>query len=680
MHSILVIKRDGSDVDEGVVILEKGREEGVGDDNDDDDEEVEADDDDEEGEADDDDDEGEGDEVEEEEVEEIHDDDSNVESEEEKRFQRSVNLLELLDEAPERLYNSYETYALSLLGALSFLQEKGDFTPQQIEIFEPNRRSFWQLVESISMEKIRSISLRRDISFSNLTKIVKETFTEEICMKSNNLDKVFRHILNTLINMPGINHIGREPERRIFFQTIAAIAKHKIVSIGPIPSNDSLRHVLQAFPGKRLDWLPLHFAVSLPDVNPSDVESILVAYQGDINRSVTFEDRSLTPCHLAAIMLDPNLEIIRLLGKYWPSNTNNCLWPEAFREEFCKLNALGLAVQISNSPAMIKELMRIEPPQWTDESAANFVPIKMVFANSLPESPQILQAMLSAAPAGVNLANVFSLHDVMEFKESPQWIEMLSMVLSHCPELVNMEKDGILPIHLAAQHRSLRVLKMIYELNPANLSHSQSREGSVAHHAALEGRIENLRFIHSLMPELMLTFDGFRHTPFQVAVATFAENAFIEEVYSLAPLTAHLLDYEENNILHLHILPSRPTIKFMEMKPSTWGLPTSDSMKTLRFLLRILPNGVKEVNGFSQTPYDQMWDEEDQFRGEDDCYYIYPRRIMLMADRTYKPEVLRELNYAERKGALLAFCGKADPPNVFHRAGEDIRRIIVSFI
>lgn len=68
-----------------------------------------------------------------------------------------------------------------------------------------------------------------------------------------------------------------------------------------------------------------------------------------------------------------------------------------------------------------------------------------------------------------------------------------------------------------------------------------------------------------------------------------------------------------------------------------------------------------------------------------DVTCVYARRLMLLADRSYRTEDLKNLNYAERKGALFAFFGVSTQPHIFlwireAPGGRELMRCVVSFL
>ena len=119
-------------------------------------------------------------------------------------------------------------------------------------------------------------------------------------------------------------------KHRVFWQTVREIADREaaLEDIAPeevynksIQKNRSLDYVLECFPDntKGSDgrmWLPLHWAVTLPAIHLSDIEIIFAANPAAI-KAHSDQASKRNPCHLAAMMKNPRLEIIRELQIYY---------------------------------------------------------------------------------------------------------------------------------------------------------------------------------------------------------------------------------------------------------------------------------------------------------------------------------------------------------------------------
>ena len=210
------------------------------------------------------------------------------------------------------------------------------------------------------------------------------------------------------------------------------------------------------------------------------------------------------------------------------------------------------------------------------------------------------------------------------------------MVLAAYREAVNIPNDDDhLPIHYAAKFASADVMKMIAEENMRNVSVIVPGYGSVAHIAANRYRLEILRYIHSVMPELLLSVDRRDRT------------------------TLHHLIVWNNDQL---------------------SSPLSAASDVLRFLLRHCPGlaAAQDTNG--KTLYDYL--------PAADVRFAYARRLLLLAGASLLyPGVLQEMNYAARREALLLFhsSSSATGPSIFSRirngaGGPELMRTIVGFL
>ena len=200
-------------------------------------------------------------------------------------------------------------------------------------------------------------------------------------------------------------------------------------------------------------------------------------------------------------------------------------------------------------------------------------------------------------------------------------------------ESVNIpDDDGWLPIHHAAWSSSLEAMKYIAELNTANLQARLPGFGTVAHLVIRVCCIDKLRYIHSIMPELM-----------------------------------HSVADTNRTLLHELVNINDP-----EMKVT--ASPVSVGSDILRYLLRHCPSLVTVTNSSGKTLYDLLPTES-----------IYARRLLLLAGASsLYPGMLRELNYAERRVAMFVFFSSAakQMTGIFPRirdapgAAELIRTII----
>ena len=508
-------------------------------------------------------------------------------------------------------------------------------------------------------------------------------------------------------------------KHRVFWQTVREIADREaaledIAADGYNKStqkNRSLDLVLDCFPddAKWSDgrmWLPLHWAVTLPVIHLSDIETIFAANPAAIKTHVN-EATEFNPCFLAVMNNNPRLEIIRRLQIYYPrfgssldsfsatplhraaSCSNSVemvrelvqIHPAALKMKDERMNTpLHWAADHSDSVDVVRELAQLYPAALEVKNSGGFTPLhravvcsksveivrllvslspaallSMTGTGKTPlalitcdsaafENHGKLQVLLEAAPQAARIVcstdrNKLPLHQILCKRRPPAKPEMIAMLFAAYKEAVNMsDDDGMLPIHYAARWAPLSVLKMIAEENMSNLSVIVPIRGSVAHLAVFGRRLDNLRYIHAMMPELLLSLDNMDRTPLHDVIDDDDEDGSLDELYS----------------------------------------PLSPALDILRFLLRHCPSlaSVRDIN--CETLYDCLPADDDDL--------AYARRLLLLAGASsLYPGVLQEMNYAARRTALLVFYSSATQPSIFtrirHAAGDkSLMRSIVSFL
>lgn len=236
---------------------------------------------------------------------------------------------------------------------------------------------------------------------------------------------------------------------------------------------------------------------------------------------------------------------------------------------------------------------------------------------------------------------------------------MVSTLLVAYPDAVNIPErcDRELPIHVAAGQASAQVMQMIAEANMSHFSALASLDRSVAHYAVMNQNLDTLRYIHSIKPELLL-----------------AKN---ED--GLAPIAG------------LVFLKSSSGDPFQDF---------ANSMSVCSDILRFLLHHCRTINPPSAEDDEEEDDDPFGYRDlyqtltdADDRDLEYPRRLLLLAGTVpslYLPDVLRELTYSARRGAVFMFFSRAAAAadtsvNIFSRirhgpAGMELIRIIIKFL
>eukprot|EP01035_Chromulina_nebulosa_P022987 gene22987-29782_t len=475
---------------------------------------------------------------------------------------------------------------------------------------------------------------------------------------------------------------------RVFWQTVREIAEQEAVledrqqelaTTTPMPINVPLNVVLESFPNesKQSDgrmWLPLHFAASLPNINLEDIDTLFAAHPAAI-KTHTDKKNLYNPCHLAVMKSNPRLEVIQQLQIYYPRfgaslafNSDSPLHlaamyssSAAIVRELAQLYpaALGsknkygdtplhVAAKYSNSVAIVRELAQLHPAALEMTNECGDTPFSTVAADIPPEALGKLQVLLDLAPQTAMIANIQYLNNLplSQLLHNPSvTLEMVAIVLAAYRDAVNIPNDeGWLPIHCAARYPSIEVLKMIMKENTSDLSLVVPEVGSLAHFAVRGYRLDNLQYIRSIVPEILMTVESF------------------------------------NNNTPLHDLVKDDNYGGGDTKESLRSLcsPLSEASDILRYLLRHCPSLAAAKNSNQHTLYD--------FLPEDDAGLAYARRLLLLAGASaLYPGVLQELNYAARREALLLFYSAATKLSIFSRirnaaGGAELMRTIVCFL
>eukprot|EP01035_Chromulina_nebulosa_P015480 gene15480-20508_t len=156
--------------------------------------------------------------------------------------------------------------------------------------------------------RINMLFKRLKRSFELQDSIIKNVSTRE--------DDMFMHILDCIGSLSCIRayqkkrrsikddgHELMSSKYRVFWQAIREIADREITQEGTAGKEKTA-----SIP----DNMALNFVLSLVDVQT------LFAVNPASIKTHTSEDRKLNPCHLAAMMKNPQIEVIRQLQIYYP--------------------------------------------------------------------------------------------------------------------------------------------------------------------------------------------------------------------------------------------------------------------------------------------------------------------------------------------------------------------------
>ena len=438
---------------------------------------------------------------------------------------------------------------------------------------------------------------------------------------------------------------------RIFWRTLREITRHEIEEDDASAENIPFKAVWKDFPDKEMKkdgrmWLPMHFAVSVPDINADDIDLLYEHQPESIKQECNGAD-ILTPCHLAVMAKDPNMDLIERLKEYDPT----------FGRSITKNNNstfLHLAAEYSNSVELIMELISIFPEALEMRNSDGFTPLLRCFTNRTPEAPDILQALVDAVPQTAREEDPYDgatpLHYLLggSYKIPETSKErMVPILLRAFPEAVNIpDRYGRLPIHKAARSSNAAVMKELIEANPG-----YELDSLVATEAASGYKWNNLTYIHSIKPELFMTvYNGYPLLHIYMVSSYYPLEKIdflsMQAIVSLSPDAARLFDDNGNNLLHAFMCKC----KFESNTAVAVGLETVPAWDSLRLLLRLIPGAALATNIHGETPYDLL----DPGNGK----YFFARRLLLLAGApSLHPETLKQMNYEARKGGLLAFFG-----------------------
>ena len=461
------------------------------------------------------------------------------------------------------------------------------------------------------------------------------------------IDAVFLYVLEAVSAISKFEKSSCKDELdaakcRIFWRTLREITRHEIEEDDASAENIPFKAVWKDFPDKEMKKdMPMHFAVSVPDINVDDIDLLYERQPESIKQECKNGD-NLTLCHLAVIAKDPDMDLIERLKEYDPT----------FGRSITKTNKstyIHLAAECSNNMKVIMELISIFPEALEMRDSDGFTPLLRCLTNQTPEAPDILQAIVDAAPQTASRAEFHydgapPLHFLFRrFNEIPDTSteRMVPILLGAFPEAANIpDRRGWLPIHKAARSSNITVMKELMEANPG-----YELDFNAAFAAAEARKWDNLRYIHSIKPELFTTQ---RDYPLlHVAMNKFLpleEVDFLSFFHGLVSLSldaARLLNINNgNNLLHV----------FMYRCKFEWNTAVAVAWDTLRFLLRLIPEALLATNDHGQTPYDVLDPSKP--------HLFCARRLLLLAGApSLHPETLKQMNYEARKGGLLAFFG-----------------------
>jgi hypothetical protein len=246
-------------------------------------------------------------------------------------------------------------------------------------------------------------------------------------------------------------------------------------------------------------------------------------------------------------------------------------------------------VEMSDAFGCIPLLLLFQ--EFNDSSLAQQILVELIHA--CPNIPQTILSTLDVPVPGSEgsqlmeylmvshkrwLPLFFLLHYCNECGNSSTGVlEMVSTLLTAYPDaLIIQDANGCFPIHIAAARSPVHVLQlMISETRPETISALTNNGLSACPCCAVRGlNLENLRFIFSIKPELMLVKDSKGRSPIAHLIARLGDDIYNLED-DLSDFGSPLSDFESTL--------------------SDFELPLSNRSEILWFLLRIWPS-INESN------------------------------------------------------------------------------------
>jgi ankyrin repeat protein len=544
---------------------------------------------------------------------------------------------------------------------------------------------------------------------------------EEKTEEENTEDLMFLHILDCIGCIGNLTHNTHadsltKSKRSVFWKAVREIADLELKNLSQREKeereeememvtvdlhNSAISLLLEHFPVNHhkvydgRSWMPLYWAVSLPNVEFEDIHNLMVTVSdGDENSVELLGSPPLNLVHLAC-MANSSVNVLNIFEQYFPR-----LLKDYIDEDYYNYTSLHFAVKYRNL-SWVRELSYWYPSLVEMSDEFGCIPLLLLFQefndslvaqqilveliHACPNIPQKILSTLDVPVPGSEgsqlmeylmvshkrwLPLFFLLHYCNECGNSSTGVlEMVSTLLTAYPDaLIIQDANGCFPIHIAATRSPVHVLQlMISNTRPETISALANNGLSVVHMAVRGLHLDNLRFILSIKPELMLVKDSKGRSPIAHLIARLGDDIYNLED-DLSDFGSPLSDFESTL--------------------SDFELPLSNRSEILWFLLRIWPS-INESN--------ERQDVIDEFKvlyiflssSTNSSYFDFPRRRLLKANipNLNEPEILRNLNYSARRGAMFLFFRNDDSNSnsvvtrIIKGPGSDVLiRNIISFL
>ena len=514
--------------------------------------------------------------------------------------------------------------------------------------------------------------------------------------------------------------------------------------------------LLRAFPdeSKQTDgrsWLPLHWAVVIDEesVTEADVEAVYTSDPMALQRKHLdcTDSNGYTPAHVLCMheITQRNMSLIKhfsICNSGAFTMSANDPRGDSLRYSFTTLHATCCYGQPTEE--LLKHLLQLDSSQTRKMSFENgCTPLGYLCANincndrliacllEVDSSAEVvwngirgclqftncscvlerLDMLHKANPEAVKCRDVDGmnlLHLAAQFVDKPiqECIDFMQRIVAvHKDALREVDSNGWLPVHTAAQFSTVEVMEYLLGLYPESAS-VVTADGSLNFlHLAVCDRESTtsvveakVRFLCSRYPAMTLQRDDSGNTPLHDKIIYFnfpvvqilCEAGGQEQIRAPVVHPTDVNNYS-NGWLSLHIL------LFTHSK-SLRDSPLSKEANCFRLLLRMYPEAVG-IQGGVEVIVDGE-DEDDEDNEEDAPLYRktpyqiavdedlppYYLRLLLRATPNLNPAELHRLNYAERRMVMfLAFKAVTSQkkPVVLKRLcfeNKDLVKYVVSFL
>ena len=526
---------------------------------------------------------------------------------------------------------------------------------------------------------------------------------------------------------------------KVFKASLSIMATAMLHDSIEVPKqSNSIVRLLAAFPddSKMIDgrsWLPLHWAVVADEkISEADVNMIYISDPMALQRyhSGCLDIYGYTPAHLLCMqeVTQRNMSLIRHLSI---CNSGAFTMSASF---WMRINPLSYSYSALHAACglgqptedLLKHLLQLDISQMKKKCPKkDLTPLSHLFENSNC-SDRLVSCLLEVDSSAEVIGSV--IHGCLKSTDCSRMLERVEILLKANPEAAKyhdasmnllklavyegklpsqlcidiiqriltihkdavreVDEDGWLPVHYAAEFSTVEVMEFLLGLYPESASVVTSDNSSLLHLAVIDTQNttsvmeEKVRFLCSRYPAMIHQGDGGGTLPLHGAICT--------QNFSAAPILceaggqeqvrvpiSHLTDasYLYNGWLSLHFLINRQAV--LRRDDSLF----SKAADCFRMLLRWYPEaaGIEGGNGlpFKKTPYQLAVDRNLP------SYYL---RLLLRAAPDLNPAELRRLNYAERRMAMfLAFKAVTSrlKPLLLKRLcfeNKDLVKHVVSFL